>query len=129
MSTLGTLKNVLEIVRIIVEVVALIVAGMWAYSKFVEAERPSLEVRGHVQSDLKWFPALDPDHCLGQFGVTLRNIGKISFDVDTVRLRIWIVTFPAANTEVALIDPMRFQAGAPAIDAEMKIGSLATCCG
>lgn len=124
MNRLQTVKDALEIIKNVAEVVALIVAGMWAYSKFVETERPSLEIRGQIESSLKWFPVSDPRHCLAQFGVTMTNIGKVSFDIDAVRLRVWIVPFPVADSTVTFVDPTLFQNGEPALDREITAASL-----
>jgi len=123
-SKLNHLKGVLDVARVVVEIVALIIAGLWAYSKFLEGERPSLEVRGHTESTLKWFTTLDASYCLGQFGVSLRNIGRTSFDVNASRLRVWLVAAPMATSEIEYLDPSRFQDGMPSLDKELKTGGL-----
>lgn len=122
---LGTFKEVSDVLKNIVEVIAIIAAGVWAYTKFVETEQPSLEFRGHVKSELTWIHPSDPSYCIAQLKVALKNIGKKDFDVTSVKLRVWLTPLPSLTSEmVEYVDPTRFQEGAPILEREMKSSGL-----
>lgn len=126
MTVLDKWKQGLDATRTVVEIIALVVAGLWAYSKFAETEKPSLETRGRMESTLKWYPVASPTHCLGQFAVSLTNIGQTSIDIDRVRLRIWVVPFPPADqtNAVTYVDTTKFQDGTAVLDRDMGMRSL-----
>ena len=109
----------LEIAKTLVEIAALLTAGLWAYAKFTETERPSLEFRGNITTKLDWSQIPTSKDCLGEFAVTITNEGLSSFNVKSVRLRIWLTDFPARTSEISRIDPDQFEKGAPAYDLKM----------
>lgn len=126
MDRCDRVKYVLDATRTVAEIGALLVAGLWAYSKFAEGERPSLETRGQLESTLRWYPVASADYCLGQFAVSLTNIGQTSLDIDRVRLRVWIAPFlqPDISKPVVFIDTTKFQDGTPLLDIDLGKRSL-----
>ena len=46
-------KDVSELIKNVVEVIAFLVAGVWAYSKYNESDKPLLELRASSKSDLE----------------------------------------------------------------------------
>lgn len=68
------IKIVSEIAKNVVEVLALIVAGLWAYTQFHETESPSLELRSFSNSKLTWFEISDPTYCAGELSISIKNI-------------------------------------------------------
>jgi hypothetical protein len=103
-------KAITEIIKGIVEIIALIIAGLWAFSNFQKTEVPSLESRAYSESVMQWFPSTDPKHCMGSFGVKIKNIGKKSIDLDRALLRVWIINEPHFDKGMTFIDPELFQA-------------------
>jgi hypothetical protein len=89
-SKLEAVKSYLELVKYLVEITAIIVAGLWAYSKFVEVEKP-MQLRTSSTSDLGWYRTPKEDTCMGRLGVTIKNIGTKPFHIDKVIVQAWIV--------------------------------------
>jgi len=116
MTRLEKSKTITEITRGIVEIIALIVAGLWAFSNFQEMEKPSLESRVRSESDLKWFQSPDHNHCLGSFGVSFKNIGKKAIDFNNATLRVWIIEQPPLGKEITYLEPESFQSGKPSYE-------------
>lgn len=106
-------KTVFEIAKNTAEVIALIVAGIWAYTQFKETVSPSLEIRGFSESDIVWYQTPEPNHCLGRFGVSIKNIGKKAFDINNATMRVWLVNPPPSGQAMTYLDPKQFQTGKP----------------
>lgn len=120
-------KDVLEIVRTIVEIVALIVAGIWAYSKYLDIEKPLLALRLKSNSDLGWYQTRQPDSCLARFGVVFKNIGTTPIQIDRVTIRAWIIDIPLSAKPMTYIDPLSLIDKMPTIEkqfADTKAGGL-----
>jgi hypothetical protein len=113
MTRLDKCKTITEITKGIVEILALIVAGLWAFSNFQEMEKPSLELRGHSESVTKWYPLPDQNHCLGSFSVSFKNIGKKAIDFNSATMRIWIIEQPPLGKAITYLDPAYFESGKP----------------
>lgn len=91
---IGKWKVRSEILRNLAEVMALFVAGSWAIWHFWLVEKPTLEPRLQVDSKLQWPTRTLPDqpgYCLAQFGVDVKNIGKVAVDIKTAHIQGWIV--------------------------------------
>ena len=71
------------------QVIALIIAGIWAYSVFIQKEAPSLEPRASTDSTLTWTRVRNSEDCEAQFWVHLANVGAVSFDVNQVTIKGW----------------------------------------
>lgn len=110
---LGRARTVSEIIKNFGEVFALIVAGLWAYTQFLETESPSLEIRGFSESALNWYQTPEFNHCLGQFGVSIRNIGKKSFNISNGTIRVWLVDPPPSGQLISYLDPKQFSTEKP----------------
>ena len=101
-----------------IQVVALAIAAYWAYTRFLAGEKPSLETRVDITSNLKWEdrgPA--PGTCYVFFDIELKNEGKVSFDVRKVRIQAWRSELPKAPTGFArYIDIDEFEHGQSIFD-------------
>jgi len=101
-----------------IQVVALTVAAYWAYTRFQIGERPSLETRVDITSNLRWEdrgPA--PDTCYVFFDIELRNQGKSSFDIEKVHIQAWRNDLPRPGAGVAqYINMDEFEHGQKVID-------------
>jgi hypothetical protein len=70
-----------------IQVLALVVAAYWAYTRFFKVEAPSLETTAAL--DLKLDQYQSSGECLVRLDVTLRNIGHSSFDVKNAHISAW----------------------------------------
>jgi hypothetical protein len=73
------------------QVAAIMVAGIWTWTVFQRMSAPSLETKFGVETKLNWAPTSDGKHCLADFYVTVKNQGQSPFDVDGARVRGWLV--------------------------------------
>jgi hypothetical protein len=95
-NKLETVKNVLELIKYVVEILAIIIAGIWAYSKYVEIDKP-METRIQAISDLEWYKTPNKDNCMGRLGITIKNIGTKPFFIDKVIVKAWLIDKDAMN--------------------------------
>jgi hypothetical protein len=93
-----------ELTKTVIEIVAVVVAGWWAYSRFFAAEAPSLEERGATESSLEWLP-VDDQRCTAIFGITVNNIGKRSFNINGVQLNVWLIDQPKPTQGIVRFNP------------------------
>ena len=82
------IKESAEIAKKIVEIVAICVAGIWAYYTFGVKDKPALEHRTKVESELFWTEA-GTGICEVDFRVSFENIGTTAFNIAKVPLRAW----------------------------------------
>jgi hypothetical protein len=108
MTRLEKSRVITEIVKSLAEIIALIIAGLWALSNFQEAEKPSLESRANTESLMQWFHSPDQNHCLGSLGVKIKNIGKKSINLDRAVLSVWVIDQPTYEKEITYLDPEQF---------------------
>lgn len=106
---LQSLRSNIELGKNIVEIVAILLAGIWAYSKYNEAEKPLLLVRNESSSVLDWYATPWPDKCLARFGMTVRNIGTMRFEVSRVKLRTWALELNSPIKDISLVDKSVFK--------------------
>lgn len=121
MTELEKSKSIIEIIKSITEIIALIIAGLWAFSNFQETEKPSLEPRGHSESVMEWFKSPDPNHCLGSFDVSFKNIGKKAIDFDSATMRVWIIEQPPLGKAITYLDPAYFQSEKPNYEKSFSV--------
>jgi hypothetical protein len=98
-NTLSRIKPWVELLRDVVQVLALLFAAWWAYDKFWKTEGAGLRERMKVEMSLDWTSAPEPTHCIGSFQVTLQNIGKSDIDFKSSRLRVWLVPFLRSDSD------------------------------
>ncbi len=109
------------------QIAAIIVAGWWTYTSFIQKDAPGLEARGNATSDIYWtrIGTSSNDWEL-EFSVLLENKGTTSFDISKVRLRAWEFDFQTAKDHITFFDPERMQAGPTFFDKtyEIKAGQV-----
>jgi hypothetical protein len=106
----------------IAQVIALVLAGIWTYKTFFESERPSLEAKPDVASELSWAAAPDPGFCDAQFKIEFQNNGKQSLDTAAIRVEGWLAEpREPSGGDPTLIDPDYLQKeGTPFFDETMS---------
>lgn len=81
---------------------ALVIAAYWTYTRFLVGEKPSLETRVDITSNLKWENrGPSPGPCYVFFDVELKNEGISSFDVKGARIRAWRSELPTLGNDLA----------------------------
>jgi hypothetical protein len=100
-----TLNNAIDTISKIVQVVAILIAGWWAYKTFFWSVKPGLDFRGGVDTALTWTKS-DTENCQGSLNVTVSNDGMSAFDVSKIVVRGWLYTSapPAAGSKQVSID-------------------------
>ncbi|HKO62816.1 MAG TPA: hypothetical protein VJV03_16750, partial [Pyrinomonadaceae bacterium] len=83
--------------RTIVEVVALIVAGWWAWEHFLRTEAPGLRNNLKIESSLKWFDSKSAGYCWGQVTLGIENASKSSVEIGTVTREAWYFSLPVGQ--------------------------------
>jgi hypothetical protein len=118
------IKTWTESVKNIVQILAIIIAGAWAYWTFGVQEEPSLEARARADSTITWFtPSKSENECIAQFGPSLENVGASSFEISVVRLRGWIFERQLKDGGIATyIDSEEVQAQDPFFEKEFNNG-------
>jgi hypothetical protein len=95
----------LEIAKTLAEIVAIVVAGSWAYTRYFAGEAPSLEERGVIESTLEW-TSVEEQRCTAAFGITIKNIGKRSFDVKQIKIAASLVPSPPRTSGIVRLQPL-----------------------
>jgi hypothetical protein len=76
-----------------IQVVALVVAGYWAYTRFIRVDAPSLEPVAHLELVGSVLSQHD-DLCRINVKLVVHNDGHTSFDVGRVQVQGWQSTAP-----------------------------------
>jgi hypothetical protein len=83
------------------QIVALIVAGYWAYTRFRVGEAPSLEPRlGIGTQGPNIYPGPTQGTCHVQTDVVVSNDGKTSFDLKSVHLEVFHSNLPQPSDRI-----------------------------
>jgi hypothetical protein len=98
--------------------VALATAAYWTYTRFLVGEKPSLETRVDITSNLKWENrGPTSGTCYVFFDVQLKNEGVSSFDVKGARIRAWRSELPTLGNEAAqFVDVDHLEHGQNVVD-------------
>jgi len=105
----------LEMLKVALEVCAIPAAGYWAYTRFSEDEKPSLEKRADVNGQLEWSKR-SATTCEVLYALEFQNIGKLPIEVARVRLRAWYlkdIRDTKVDKPVQYLDPMAMRDGDP----------------
>lgn len=98
--------RVLRSALIVVQIAAILVAGLWTYMKFIRTEAPLFKNSAKADHELH-APIPLPDGCRRQFSVTLTNTGKTTFEVKKVVMRFWRFTFDRKHDEPVKVLDLR----------------------
>jgi hypothetical protein len=95
------------------QILALVVAGVWAIRNFSVVDKPSLELSPLVSTGLDINPAWEKNVCQVRYGVTITNTGKVPFDVDRITFEGWFTEIPKLmpTPEATFINPDDFRHG------------------
>lgn len=113
-----------ELAKTLAEIAAILVAGWWAYTRFLAGEAPSLEERGSTESTLEWVEG--DQRCTAFFGVAVKNIGKRAFDIDQTTVRVWLVTPPEPTAGITQFDPSEIMKTPSSFSRTLPAGTFTT---
>lgn len=99
-----TKRTKTETVKDWVQILAILVGAIWAYYKFGRIEAPSLEYRASTTGSLQFSPYSEVDGCFASFEISIKNIGKSTFKIDSVKIEGW--AFDITNNDS--ISPINF---------------------
>jgi len=100
----------------LVQILALIVGGVWAYTRFIRTEEPAQRQNFTTEQEMKWADAPGPSACYAILGVTFQNISRSEVPIEKVIRRAWVLPLPSFDGPMAYIDPERL-ANVPATDS------------
>jgi hypothetical protein len=87
----GVAAETLTPLKTIIEIGAILVAGLWTYEHFLRVDAPSLRTNLAVGAELKREAALDGDRCLMGVYTRVENIGKAEVSIERVVQTVWRV--------------------------------------
>jgi hypothetical protein len=100
-----------ERARVLIEIAALLTAGIWALFTFVIGENRTYQKGGALASTLEWRKTPDGD-CLGEYTVTFHNVSKIPVTIRAGIVRVWTMkkfTPNNPNETVRYVKPMQLR--------------------
>lgn len=109
-------------VKVILEILAILLAGVWAITLYWYYDAPSNVPRADLNGSLSWSKH-SKDVCEAEYIAEFKNIGRVSVEVGRARLS----AFPMprldelpADRVIKLIDPENAISGPPLIQEETK---------
>src|SRR6266576_5338431 len=104
-----------------IQVIAVCVAAWWTFTNYSVADKPSLEPNLRVDSEHRTYPGWEGDTCQAVYSITVKNEGKVSFDVDSIHFRAWTNQLPVAKPdEATFVDAERYTQGKQIIDQSVQ---------
>jgi hypothetical protein len=91
-------ERMLAITKDVVQILAIVAAGTFAFFKFVIFDEPSLKKNISVSGELGWLKR--PGYCLGELNIEVKNISKSNVEVQEVRGRAWLIDEPSVDQKV-----------------------------
>lgn len=83
-----SIKGWSETLKNFAEILGIVLAAIWTYQLFIKKEKPGLETRVGVTSNLN-LKNMNAEWCDVDFRVELENIGISSFKIRKIRIRAW----------------------------------------
>lgn len=102
-----------ELIKSIVQTLAILGAAIWALYRFEYSERPSIDKRLQLRSNpIAWFEAPDPDFCMGKLEIAVKNASKQLVSIKKIRVSAWMAPVPPSEPgKAAYIDPDHLRKG------------------
>lgn len=113
-------KDWLSVTKNVLEILAILIAAAWAYSRYVESEKPQLQPRLLASSSLTWFNARPDSACLGSFSVHIKNIGKAPVTLSKGTLRAWLIE-DTSKGPIQYLDTRGLTEGKPAFEKHFDL--------
>lgn len=104
-----------ERAKLLLEITAILIAGLWAYTRFTTDDEPGLGARPDINAKLEW-EKVTPTDCQANYEVQFQNVGKTPISIAETRISVWYladVPSGSASGPVRYIDPMSIRQGPP----------------
>lgn len=114
--------KIVDVVKTILEIVAICVAAWWAYTRFIQEDSPSLVPRADIQGNLNWH-ANSSNDCEAYYEIDFQNIGKVPIEIGKVRVSAWALSdtdTAATANQVKLLEPLRMRSMPPLLEHETE---------
>jgi hypothetical protein len=108
----------LERAKKVVEIFAIVIAGLWALKLYRETDVPAQEKRPSIQSELRW-TANSREICLAEYTVTFKNVGKASIDLGRPALKVWVTDQPKLIGQAQYLDPHALITNSPQFEQKL----------
>ena len=108
----------LERTKKVVEIFAILIAGLWALKLYRETDVPAKEKRPSIQSELQWTNK-SMEGCLAEYTVTFKNVGKTPINLGRPTLSVWSASQPKPNESLEYLDPHKIMSGEPRLKKEL----------
>jgi len=89
-SVLLANAGMLEIIKNVTEILAILIAATWAIYNFRLKEAPILETSARSFCELQ-IDSMNENKCMVKYVLHMKNEGITSFDVDSVRISYWLI--------------------------------------
>jgi len=106
-------ERTVDVIRSLVEILAICIGGYWTYTTFIRTEEPGLRHNLRMDSVLSWDEIGMGSPCLANLSLDLENKSKSVLVVSKVRRRAWFVPRPERFKGIAYFDPLLIQLGDP----------------
>jgi hypothetical protein len=111
-----------ERLKLCLEIAAILTAGVWAYTRFIHDEAPSLELRADLNGTLNW-ENVTREACQAEYEVNFQNIGKLPVTIAATQLSVWYLSDQKKTgkpTLVEYLDPMNIREAQPLYSSQNK---------
>lgn len=106
------LKAQIATVNQAVQILAIVLAGAWAWYHFKVTEAPTHGQNFLTEPEIEWQDAPQASHCYAVFSARFDNLSRSRIPIERVRRRFWIVPQPTTADNVTFIS-MGEPQGAP----------------
>src|SRR4029453_17833630 len=79
----------LDRIKMVLEVIAIPLAGAWAIAVFWRTELPSITPRAELKGEIVWDVYGQSEECLAEYKVSFKNLGRQTLKVTRVLINAW----------------------------------------
>jgi len=98
------LRHQIAGVNQIVQIAAIVLAGLWAFYHFRVTEAPTHAQNFATEPAIEWQDATDTSHCYAVFTARFDNLSRSRVRIEKVRRRFWIVPQPRTAQNAAFVN-------------------------
>lgn len=116
----------IEVFKKIVEITAIIIAGIWTYQKFINIDVDLIKPRIESKSSLIWSNSTEENACYADMEISIKNVGVTAFKVNKLSIDVWTFYQNPPECEVCYYDMASNISGDPTEQHNETDGVLAT---
>lgn len=100
----------------IAQILALIIGGWWAYSRFIQTEEPAQRQNFAMEQKMEWTATPVDSTCYGTLTVHIENISRAEVSIRKAIRRAWLLPLPDFSKQIAYVDPETLE-NTPPVDS------------